>query len=197
MALYAANSYAQFGIKAGIGVSYEYNNLINTYSKTGGELSCFYYVPMSKFPDIRIDLGYKQSGYVSKLMELVGTVKSDVTKYQLLTFGPDLIIPFNSQDNKIYLYAGIRINYLLASDFAFENQEVGFSEDYRRSFSKIQYMADAGIGVNVTPAFFIEIGSNGNFINKINRTKSTGSKAYDYYFGITLGYKLTRNSTKS
>ncbi len=72
LALYAANSYAQFGIKAGIGVSYEYNNLINTYSKTGGELSCFYYVPMSNFPDIRIDLGYKQSGYESKLMELIG-----------------------------------------------------------------------------------------------------------------------------
>ena len=179
----------RFGIMAGAGISRESINLVYTSGKIGYEVIASYNILWKDDLNFRINSGYKQRGHKYEIFYLSsGLTESDFTVYHLLTIGPDLIIPLNKINKRIYFYGGLTTDYLVDYKIAFEDSPEDAGVHLADSYSKIQFSADARIGMRFNSSLFVEFRGNGNFINKIKDKKRPGPRAFDYYFGLTLGY---------
>ena len=179
-------SYSQnrFGILAGAGISKEGNSLFSTSFKSAFELDGSYNIDFKNYLDFRIILGYKLRGYQEDIT-YPSTGATDIRKayYHLITFGPDLIFPVYQKNNKIYLIAGLRGNYMVSYSFTTD-----YEIDYGALLDKLQLEANAGIGWSLNSGIFIEGVISGNCLNKGNKSKGPDLRAYDFYIGLATGY---------
>jgi hypothetical protein len=174
------HSQNHFGIYIGAGVCKELNNLITTYYKHGFEAECIYKISFRDYMDFRVMAGYKQRGFFDRDV-YYWKDQPDITNFHLFSLGPDIIFPVYHGNGKLYLVTGLRGNYL--------HHEAGSkSIDYSSYLDKLQLEANAGIGWEFPPGMFCEGIVSGNCLNKASKTEAENMKAYDFYFGLSVGY---------
>jgi hypothetical protein len=184
-----------FGIYLGGGACKEGNSLVTTYFKPGFEAGATYKIDFRKHLGFRIMAGYKLRGFKDRAMELSGVSgEPGIVNYHLVTFGPDMIIPLVNEKSKIYFLAGVRGNLLLAASGSFAEDAVDLDE-YTEMLDKIQLEALGGIGWAFLDGIFIEGIVSGNCLNKGNRNTESDFRAYDLYFGISVGYTFQKRSS--
>ena len=178
------------GIYLGLGACKEGNSLISTSFKTGFEGDAFYHIDIAKHFDIRVIAGYKLRGFKDEVTDMNGNPTSTaIINYHLITFGPDLLFPIIEKNNRFYLLAGFKGNYLASTTGAMAGTGIS-TEEYAEMLDKLQLEASAGIGFEMPSGFFMEALASGNCLNKGNKKVNADFKAHDFYFGAGGGYKF-------
>ncbi len=171
----------RFGVSTGVGFSKDINSVLQTSFKTGFEINGEYKIDIKKSLNLKIICGFKQRGFKNEIyFPSTNTYSYYKANYNLITFGPDLIVPFNKEKNKAYFLIGLKSNYFLSGSYL-------YSDNICSHFSKLQFESNAGLGWKFKSGIFIESIISGNFINKVNKLKDTHLKSYDLYIGLLVG----------
>lgn len=185
------------GIYIGLGACKEGNSLISTKFKPGFEADVFVDLDVSKPLDLRILGGYKLRGFKDEVNDQYGNpTETAIIKYHLLTFGPDLIFPVLEKNNKIYLVAGLRGNYLASVTGSLAGAGID-TEEYSEMLDRLQLEASGGIGCEMPSGFIMEAVVSGNCLNKGNKAVNDDFRANDLYFGVSLGYRFQAKPSNS
>ena len=186
----------QFGIYFGLGACKEGNSLISTRFKTGFEAGAFYPIEIAKHFDVRVLAGYKLRGFKDEVTDMYGSPDETANiNYNLLTLGPDLLFPFLERKEKVYLLAGVRGNYLMSTTGSFAGVEAD-TQSYAEMLDRLQLEISGGIGCEMQSGLILEAIISGNCLNKGNKNVESDFKAYDLYFGVTVGYQIPLRSSQ-
>jgi len=181
------------GVKAGIGLTDEINNLYTASSKIGYQINGFYHIKFTHKLSARLEGGFIQKGFNSQIYPS-GTNPAEEnynTTYHYVTFGPDLILTFPNQVKTVYFFGGIRADYFIDYSSSEEFQK-HFIDPVAEDFRKFQILINTGTGILLPSGLFIELNGNIDVLNKIKtqRRKDIGPQFFDLYIGLNLGWKM-------
>ncbi len=180
------------GLKAGIGLTDEINNLYGASSTIGYQINGFYSRKFTDRLSARLEAGFIQKGFASEVyFPGVNEEESYTTTYNYLTLGPDLVLSFPNPGKTIYFFGGIRTDYFLGYTSSDEFEQL-FIKPVAEDFHKFQLLVNAGTGISLPSGLFIELNGNIDVLNKIKKQENTDTspRFFDVYFGVNVGWKM-------
>ncbi len=174
------------GIKGGIGLTDELNNLYETSSIPGYQVNGFYTYEFTNQLSARLEAGFIQKGFAAHVY-FAGETNKYETTFKYLSVGPDIILSLPNSEKTVYFLGGIRTDYFL--DYTSSKD---FQKLHELGYNKLQLLFNAGTGLLWSSGIFLEFNTNIDILNKL-KTKNANSspRFYDLFVGLNVGWRMS------